>query len=156
MHRGRAVLAIDCVLAGLELQRGRPLNSIVRCHVRATFALTDTSSDTFEVRCTWWGREEYLLNGELLDRRWSAALTDERQFHVGGHTVRIVLDARGKDYIGRAFVDDTVRVAELYPSLKARAAKKPFTWRAFAKTTFIWFVIGVVGTYMYLGFTKGW
>jgi hypothetical protein len=30
MHRGRAVLAIDCVLAGLEWQRGRPLNSIVR------------------------------------------------------------------------------------------------------------------------------
>ena len=30
MHRGRTVLAMDCVLAGAETHRGRPLNSIVR------------------------------------------------------------------------------------------------------------------------------
>lgn len=30
MHRGRTVLAIDRVLAGLECQRGLPLNAIVR------------------------------------------------------------------------------------------------------------------------------
>lgn len=30
MHRGRAALAKDCVLAGLEWQRGRPLNRVVR------------------------------------------------------------------------------------------------------------------------------
>jgi hypothetical protein len=32
-HRGRAVLATDCVLAGAETHRGRPLNSVVRSHV---------------------------------------------------------------------------------------------------------------------------
>ena len=32
MNRGRAVLALGSVLAGLEWQRGRPLNSVVRHH----------------------------------------------------------------------------------------------------------------------------
>ena len=30
VHRGRPVLAMDCVPAGAEMQRGRPLNSVVR------------------------------------------------------------------------------------------------------------------------------
>ena len=30
MHRGRTVLAMDCALAGAEVQRARPLNSVVR------------------------------------------------------------------------------------------------------------------------------
>jgi hypothetical protein len=29
-HRGRTVLAMNCVLAGVESHQGRPLNSIVR------------------------------------------------------------------------------------------------------------------------------
>jgi hypothetical protein len=29
-HRGRTVLARDCALAGAEMQRGRPLNTVVR------------------------------------------------------------------------------------------------------------------------------
>ena len=33
---GRAVLAIDCVLAGAETHHGRPLNRIVRWHLTAT------------------------------------------------------------------------------------------------------------------------
>ena len=32
VQRGRAVLAMDCALAGAELQLGRPLNEIVRRH----------------------------------------------------------------------------------------------------------------------------
>ena len=32
-HRGRTVLARDCVLAGAEEQHGRPLNTIVRRHM---------------------------------------------------------------------------------------------------------------------------
>jgi len=42
MHRGRTVLAMDCVLAGAEAHRGRPLNSAVRHHemsVAVTIAL---------------------------------------------------------------------------------------------------------------------
>jgi hypothetical protein len=34
MHRGRTVLAMDCVLAGAQWHRGRPLNSVVRQHAR--------------------------------------------------------------------------------------------------------------------------
>ena len=34
MHRGCTVLAMDCVLAGAEMHRGRPLNSVVRQHSR--------------------------------------------------------------------------------------------------------------------------
>ncbi len=32
MHRGRIVLAMDCVVVGAQSQHGRPLNSIVRLH----------------------------------------------------------------------------------------------------------------------------
>lgn len=34
IHRGRAVLAMNCVLAGAESQRRRPLNSVVRVHLK--------------------------------------------------------------------------------------------------------------------------
>jgi len=34
--RGRTVLAMDCVLAGALMQRGRPLNSIVSRHFKET------------------------------------------------------------------------------------------------------------------------
>jgi hypothetical protein len=39
-HRGRTVLAMDCVLAGAEWHRGRPLNSIVRLHSTVPFEPT--------------------------------------------------------------------------------------------------------------------
>ena len=42
MNRGRAVLALGSVLAGLEWQRGRPLNSVVRWHVTA-FSISDAA-----------------------------------------------------------------------------------------------------------------
>ncbi len=35
MHRGRTVLAMDCVLAGAQGHRARPLNSVVSHHVDA-------------------------------------------------------------------------------------------------------------------------
>jgi hypothetical protein len=34
-HRGRTVLAMDCVLAGAETRHGRPLNSVVRRLMRS-------------------------------------------------------------------------------------------------------------------------
>lgn len=40
MHRGRAVLAIHCVLAGLEWQPGRPLNSFVSRLMAMVLALS--------------------------------------------------------------------------------------------------------------------
>jgi hypothetical protein len=30
MHRGRTVLAMDCVLAGAQMHHGRPLNSLYK------------------------------------------------------------------------------------------------------------------------------
>jgi hypothetical protein len=33
IHHGRCVLPMDCVLAGVEMHRGRPLNSVVRPHL---------------------------------------------------------------------------------------------------------------------------
>ena len=36
MHCGRAVLAMNCVLASAESRRGRPLNSVVRLHQTVT------------------------------------------------------------------------------------------------------------------------
>jgi hypothetical protein len=42
-HRGRAVLAMDCVLAGVETHRGRPLNSIVSFHARSGDERSGTS-----------------------------------------------------------------------------------------------------------------
>ena len=42
MHRGRTVLAMDCVLVGAELQGGRPLNSrplsSTPCRLKVFFA----------------------------------------------------------------------------------------------------------------------
>ena len=37
-HRGHTVLAMDCVLAGAEAHRGRPLNSVVRQHSTTSVA----------------------------------------------------------------------------------------------------------------------
>lgn len=52
MHRGRAALAKDCVLAGLESQRGRPLNSIVTRHHQAGVPI-ETLADNSHAGCYW-------------------------------------------------------------------------------------------------------
>ena len=122
--------------------------------MRTTFAISDTSPDTFEVIWNWWGREEYRFNGELLAHYWSAAFSGERRFEVPGHVVRIAFAVRGQDYIARAYVDDQVRVAELFPELQMKTQRKvPLKSRLI--TIAIWMVIGMVGSYVYLKITRG-
>ena len=47
VHRGRTVLAMDCVLAGAQKHRGRPLNSVVRRHMIFALATDDGTLMTF-------------------------------------------------------------------------------------------------------------
>jgi hypothetical protein len=122
--------------------------------MRASFAISDAAPDTFEVYWAWWGREEYRLNGNVIGRFWSLSLAGERRFEAAGHIVRIAFAVRGKDYVGRAYVDDEVRVPELYPNLRARGRRR-VSLKSRLKTAAVWFIIGLVGTYLYLTITRG-
>jgi hypothetical protein len=52
MHRGRTVLAMDCVLAGAETHRARPLNSVVSRHLKnSDLAISATGGIAREERC---------------------------------------------------------------------------------------------------------
>lgn len=58
MHLGRTVLAIDCVLAGAEEQRARPLNSIVSPHSRYVEQTTQLGGS---MRKSYWAVSILLL-----------------------------------------------------------------------------------------------
>jgi hypothetical protein len=122
--------------------------------VKSTFTISDASPDTFEVIWAWWGREEYRLNGKVIGEFWSLAPSGERRFEVPGHIVRIAASLRGKDYFGRAYVDDQIRIAELFPELRAKVQRKPSP-KSLLKTVAIWMVVGGVTTFVYLTITRG-
>jgi hypothetical protein len=92
---------------------------------RASFSFGTSTSYTVEVNYTWWGREEYYVNGRLLERRWNASLSGKRQFHIGGHSVRIEVFIGQRQYFTRVFVDDKLHVEELFPTAKSQFGK----WR---------------------------
>jgi len=87
---------------------------------RATFAFGAPSSHTMAVIYAWWGREEYYVDGRLLERRWSPSLSGKRHFLIGGHSVRIELFQGQGQYFTRVFVDDKLHVEELFPRTKER------------------------------------
>jgi hypothetical protein len=73
-----------------------------------------------EVNCTWWGREEYYVDGRLIEKRWNPSLSGQREFQVGGHSVRIEVSQGQRQYFTRVFVDDALHVEELFPTAKAQ------------------------------------
>lgn len=90
---------------------------------RASFSFGTPTRHTMEVNYTWWGREEYYVDGRLLNRRWNASLSGTRQFDIGGHSIRIQVVQGQTQYFTRVFVDDALHVEELFPKVKARFEK---------------------------------
>jgi hypothetical protein len=113
----------------------------------ATFTLLDAEPQIFEVRWTWWGREEYLYDGSLLQRLWNlTTLSGGRSFQINGHAVRISWNAQEK-FQTKVYVDGHIRVEDLFPSPTIRHA--PTNWKKFLERTVIWAVIGYVGIWLY-------
>jgi hypothetical protein len=73
-----------------------------------------------EVNYAWWGREEYHVDGRLIEKRWNASFSGQRRFRVGSHSVRIEVSQGQRQYFTRVFVDDTLHVEELFPTAKAQ------------------------------------
>lgn len=140
IHRGPTVLAMDCVLAGAETRRGRPLNSIVRCHrmQRGTFTV---DSKLFEVRVGSLGREEYHFNGQLLEKRQSWKWESRRQFDIGTHRVEVVLGVKPNGFpFGRAYVDGELTAPELFSE---REWRRPRIWRIAIALCVVLALIGI-------------
>lgn len=73
-----------------------------------------------EVRCSWWGREEYYVNGELLHRQWNLSLAGQREFRIAGHAIRIDISVGPKEYFTRVYLDGQLYIEELFPHVKAQ------------------------------------
>jgi hypothetical protein len=89
----------------------------------ASFSFGSSEPHTMEVRYSWWGREEYYLDGSLLEKRLNLSLSGQREFRIGAHSVRIEVSGGPKEYFTRVFVDDKLHVEELFPKFKARVEK---------------------------------
>jgi hypothetical protein len=90
---------------------------------KASFNFGTAEPHTMEVVYRWWGREEYYLDGSLLEKRLNLSLSGLREFQIGGHSVRIEVSASPEHYFTRVFVDDKLYVPELFPEFKARLDK---------------------------------
>jgi hypothetical protein len=90
---------------------------------KASFNFGTAEPHTMEVSYSWWGREEYYLDGSLLERRLDLSFSGQREFRIGAHSVRIEVSTPPKQYFTRVFVDDKLHVDELFPEFKARAEK---------------------------------
>ncbi len=90
---------------------------------KASFNFGTAEPHTMEVSYSWWGREEYYLDGSLFEKRLNLSFSGQREFRIGAHSVRIEVSAPPKQYFTRVFVDDKLHVEELFPEFKARAQK---------------------------------
>ena len=146
---GRTVRAFAVGARDLrKCNRGRLFNGIVRCHVAtATFTLTESDPSAFEVRWSWWGREQYLYDGRMLQSLWDlTTFTGHRTFTVDGHLVRISWAAKD-NFRTRVHVDGNLRVDNLFPQLTLK--RRPFSWSKWLKTVVIWMIIGFIVTIAY-------
>lgn len=76
-----------------------------------------------DVRYSWWGREEYRLDGRLLHKRWNLTFRGIREFVVESHVVRIEVSIGTENYDTRVYVDGKLHVEQLFPEI-ARSMKK--------------------------------
>ena len=86
-----------------------------------------------EVDYSWWGREAYFVDGNLLQARINLALAGNREFKIGNHAVRIEVSMGPKEYFTRVYVDGRLHVEELFPKVKAsveRWKKPPYSYLA--------------------------
>lgn len=84
------------------------------------FPVGPTSAHVVDINITWWGQEEYFIDGSLVLRKWSFIGGKPREFRVGQHMVSIVLSSTGKKgFFGRVFVDGELYIDELFPQLVA-------------------------------------
>jgi hypothetical protein len=86
----------------------------------ARFSFGDANAQTMEVKYSWWGREEYYLNGKLLHRQWNLSLAGQREFQIAGHTVRVEVSVGPKEYFTRVVLDGQLYIEELFPHIKSQ------------------------------------
>jgi hypothetical protein len=91
---------------------------------KASFNFGTAEPHRMEVSYSWWGREEYYLDGSLLEKRLNLSFSGQREFRIGAHSVRIEVSAPPKEYFTRVFVDGKLHVQELFPEFKVRAEKR--------------------------------
>ena len=118
----------------------------------AGFTFGQTPTHTMEVHWSPFGFEKYVLDGELLEKRWTMSFSGERLFDVDGRQVRIVFRMSPKDYYSKVFLDDELIVPELFPEVATKLEKaraQGWGWRRFVVNFVVWMVIGFVGMYAY-------
>lgn len=102
---------------------------------RAAFMVGAPEAQRMEVNLTWWGREDYYLNGNIILRQWRFSGAGRREFQVGQYLVSIAVSAKGAEYFARVFVDGELYIEELFPELRAMVqSAKPtsYLWPALA------------------------
>lgn len=77
-------------------------------------------SDEFSVKFSFFGREDYYLNGQLIRSLRTLRTSGRRKFEINGRELVIDLSSKMTDFHCKAFLDGELFVEEMFPEFKAR------------------------------------
>jgi hypothetical protein len=99
---------------------------------RTAFRFDAPEPKLMEVNLSWWGREQYILDGVVLLQQWTPSFSSARQFTVGTRLLRIEVTTGLHDYCARAFLDGELYIDELFPEYRAmlESLKRQSSWRS--------------------------
>ena len=75
----------------------------------------------FEVEFYNFGRENYYVDGQLIDNRWNLSFVGTRKFKVGNRDVKINVNSVPGKYYCQLFVDNTLHTEQLFPEINEKS-----------------------------------
>ena len=76
--------------------------------------------DEFTVKYSYFGLEQYFLNGELIRKSWVFRWSGSRVFDIKGNRLVIEASVKPMNYYCKAFLNGELYVEELFPEFKDR------------------------------------
>ena len=105
--------------------------------------LLEIGNDKFRVKFSGLGSEEYYLNDELIEKRWSFSFKGKRAFQINGNELVIDVSVFPGNYYCKAFLNGNVFIEELFPELQRKVKNGGFIPSPI-KNVIVWFVLSAV------------
>jgi len=112
--------------------------------MKATFSIDENKQYVIDVNFTWYGIEQYFLNGELIKKQFSLSPGGKREFNIDNNKIEFFVSSKKDKPICSVYKNKKLFIEELFPELKQKfldRKKKGFNKKRFIRNVILWFVL---------------